>query len=376
MLVQLLTRSQGASSTDFYRFIHTFYKPRSTPLVDPQVASQPTQGEAQGRLGSAFYEKVWQWVTNHADIRIRHDGQDLQCSLADFERAEHPDSVPQSANTIISQTTAASLGKVQPAQPILACVTALRARLSGEQAAKERPEAVLQHVPELPPAAQDGDARQPLLGQQSFKQRRPRSTPTNLEIEVPLFDEPTSKTAAPRLYASQNRIWQALTGHSMDLKKVPTMEFALLSLIAAAGVDGITQPELTHTSGQDKRSVPHRTDELGRKGYIVKTFIQAGKMRTSLCVLKKFATDNSLVSSAAVEDVFQEGRFVASGFAHLLYNKLKDAGVVPTRDIRPRLVSTSGSLLDHVLIHDRACPFVHGTSVPYRAVSFASTRLV
>jgi hypothetical protein len=117
------------------------------------------------------------------------------------------------------------------------------------------------------------------------------------------------------------------------------MEFTLLSIIAAHGVNGITQPELTRLSNQDKRSVPHRTNELARKGYIVKQSVQAGKTRTSLCVHTKFVSQNHFLSSGAVEDVFQEGTFVLAGFVQLLYNKLKDAGVVPTREIRKRLVS-------------------------------------
>lgn len=158
---------------------------------------------------------------------------------------------------------------------------------------------------------------------------------------TPIFDDPESTPTAPRLFASQNQVWHALTGHEQDLKRVPSMEFALLSLIAARGVDGITQPELTLLSRQDKRSVPHRTDELTRKGYIKKTPIQTGKIRTSLCVHNKFFSHDHFSTSSAVEDVFQEGAFVLSGFVHLLYRQLKDSGIVPTREIRARLVCRS-----------------------------------
>lgn len=119
------------------------------------------------------------------------------------------------------------------------------------------------------------------------------------------------------------------------------MEFVLLSLIAARGAEGITQPDLTALSGQDKRSVPHRTDELARKGYIAKNPVHAGKTRTSLCVHKKFVTNDHFTQSNTVQDVFQPQRFVLPGFAKLLWDKLKDAGVVPTRDIRKRLVSVN-----------------------------------
>lgn len=170
-------------------------------------------------------------------------------------------------------------------------------------------------------------------------QRPARKLPIDTEVLGNVFDELPSTTTAPRLYASQNRVWQALTGHSIDLKRVPSMEFVLLSIIAAHGSNGITQPELTRLSNQDKRSVPHRTDELARKGYIIKESVQSGRIRTSLCIHTKFMSQTHFVSSGAMEDVFQEGTFVLSGFVQLLYNKLKDAGVVPTREIRTRLVS-------------------------------------
>jgi transcription factor C subunit 3 len=205
----------------------------------------------------------------------------------------------------------------------------------------------------------------------------PRKIPSNTGGNEAIFDEPTSSAAGPRLYASQNRIWQALTGHSIDLKKVPSMEFILLSLIASRGVNGITQPDLTVMSGQDKRSVPHRTDELSRKGYIQKMPVQAGKMRTSLCVHKKFVTKDHFLSSGKVEDVFQHKKFVLSGFIRLLHDKLKDSGVVLSRDIRKKLASYPIPFLHNgILIFDRTCQCRHGTNVQYRVLSSGSTRPV
>lgn len=164
--------------------------------------------------------------------------------------------------------------------------------------------------------------------------------PDALYTTTAVFDEPNSSTTAPRLYTSQGRVWQALTGHGIDLKKVPSMEFVLLSLIAARGATGITQPELIALSGQDKRSVPHRTDELARKNYISKYPVQSNKMRTSLCIHTKFVSQNAFIESSAVEDVYQEdGTFVVRSFPHLLYNKVGEGGIVPTRSIREKLVS-------------------------------------
>jgi hypothetical protein len=323
----MLTFIEGAGSADFHRFIHKFYEDSTSDANNGLRHSLP-----RGGLGRTFYEKLWKWVTTHSDIRIIHNGQVYHYSLTEFETAEQPEATrPVVAATNSGSLDPASLaiGIAQPAESLLALRVALRQRLSAEG----------QNIKVTSPVS-GNDVEERTFGARNVTvPRQPRKMPNVGEINGAVFDDPTSTTHAPRLYASQNRIWQALTGHSIDLKKVPTMEFALLSIIAANGANGITQPDLTHFSGQDKRSVPHRTDELARKGYIVKNPVQAGKARTSLCVHTKFVSDNHFTSSGAVQDVFQEGTFVASGFMQLLYNKLKDAGVVPTREIRKRLVS-------------------------------------
>lgn len=171
------------------------------------------------------------------------------------------------------------------------------------------------------------------------KLREPRKIPKGDVVIEPIFDEPPSSVTGPRLFASQNRVWQAITGHSIDLKKVPTMEFVLLCLIATRGPSGISQPELVKITGQDKRSVPHRTDELARKGYIEKKPYQDGKLRTSLCVHKRFVNDGHFLKDPqGVDDVFGVRSFVLPGFVHLLYRLLKDVGAVPMQDLRTRMV--------------------------------------
>ncbi|KAF2025202.1 hypothetical protein EK21DRAFT_77007 [Setomelanomma holmii] len=314
-----LCGNQGAGSKDFQRFIHAFYQ-------NDNVANSGSRLRPRlplGGLDRTFYEKLWTWVATHSDIRIIHSGQTCQYSLSDFEAAEPRVAGVSSSGSIVPANIISSLQAPRTIQPhgnLLGLCEPLRQRLLTE-GPRSRHSSELAH-PAMPATS---------------SQRHTRQQVEDVEMHAAVFDEPASTITAPRLYASQNRIWQALTGHSMDLKKVPSMEFALLSLIAASGAKGITQPELTQFSGQDKRSVPHRTDELARKGYIVKNPVQAGKARTSICVHSKFVNQNHFTASGAVEDVFQEGKFVASGFIPLLYSKLKDAGVVPTREIRKRL---------------------------------------
>ncbi|KGO40520.1 B-block binding subunit of TFIIIC [Penicillium expansum] len=91
-----------------------------------------------------------------------------------------------------------------------------------------------------------------------------------------------------RIYVSDERAWVAITGHPPDESKVLPLEFALLSVIASRKSKGIVQPDLVKLSGQDKRSVPKRTDALQKKGYIDKRPVQTKTARTSLCTLQRF----------------------------------------------------------------------------------------
>ena len=263
-------------------------------------------------------------MCEHPDIRIFYQNEIQHYSLSEFEAAELHETGTTGDATANDSAQAADPrinGISQPSVALSTLKGALRERLLEEGQSAEYPATFTRQAPALEPQRQ-----------------LPRAVSENLYVATAIFDKPEPTVTAPRLYASQNRIWQALTGHGIDLKRVPSMEFVLLSLIAARGSDGIAQPDLTMLSGQDKRSVPHRTDELARKGYISKNPVQAGKIRTSLCVHSKFISQDHFLSSGAVEDVYKEGTFVLSSFVNLLYNKLSDAGIVPTRDIRTRLV--------------------------------------
>ncbi|KAF2825573.1 hypothetical protein CC86DRAFT_324045 [Ophiobolus disseminans] len=324
-----LCGTEGAGSADFRRFIHNFYQAKYASEDDRNQRS----AFSQDALGLVFYEKTWNWVVTNPDIRILHNNEVQHYSLVEFETAEqHEGNLSRvvSASTSSQQSSSSRPVKVSPADSLIALSGELRKRLSTKKSDSTRANGSSQSSVSSPTVGY-GDAVQHVA------RRFPRKAIEQSSEDGAIFDDPSTTVAAPRLYASQGRIWQALTGHCMDLKKVPTMEFALLSLIAANGPTGITQPELTQFSGQDKRSVPHRTDELARKGYIVKKPVQAGKARTSLCIHSKFISNDHFTTSGAMEDVFQEGQFVASSFALLLYNAFKDAGVVLTRDIRKRL---------------------------------------
>ncbi|RAR07213.1 tfiiic transcription initiation factor complex subunits protein [Stemphylium lycopersici] len=314
---------QGASSADFRRFIKKFYG-KSHDDTENEVGNQGGISLPADVLGRSFYERTWQWLTSHPDIRIVYQKEVRDYTLSEFEAAElHETGTTGDVHAAgpDQQMGTSSTGPVQPSKTLTALGEALRQRIREEKGLlKEPTDLSNQAMAPLP-------ARRP-----------PRNLPEALHTTTAVFDEPSSSMTAPRLYTSQGRVWQALTGHGIDLKKVPSMEFVLLSLIAARGAAGITQPELIGLSGQDKRSVPHRTDELARKNYISKYPVQSNKMRTSLCIHTKFVSQNAFIESSAVEDVYQEdGTFVVRSFAQLLYNKLGEGGIVPTRTIREKL---------------------------------------
>ncbi|CAN8095946.1 unnamed protein product [Discula destructiva] len=95
----------------------------------------------------------------------------------------------------------------------------------------------------------------------------------------------------PRLFVSEETVWKTLTGHGIDFKRVPLMEWRLIVCIGSTKEAGIAQPDLVRATGQDKRSVPKRTDFLDIKGYIVKRTHMFRGMKTSKLWLTQFAPE-------------------------------------------------------------------------------------
>ena len=118
-----------------------------------------------------------------------------------------------------------------------------------------------------------------------------RAITTNVAVSNSIVSSTRIYPKAPlRIFTSKERMWYAASGHAPDLEKIPDMEFICLSIIAAHRDKGIMQPDLVRITGQDKRSVPGRTQSLHDKGYIVKSPIRFGPLKTSLLVLKRFAS--------------------------------------------------------------------------------------
>ena len=166
---------------------------------------------------------------------------------------------------------------------------------------------------------------------------------------------PSKATGALRLYTSEDRIWHALTGHGVDLSKIPQLEFACLCIIAAHGPRGIMQPGLVKISGQDKRSVPRRTQRLCDNGYIVKRPIQADGSRTSICILKRFVPESNFheiglkssdsttepvdqSSQALLEQCFHDGRADLYALSRIIFDILNEKTLIAREDLKARLV--------------------------------------
>ncbi|KAK2598979.1 hypothetical protein QQS21_005584 [Conoideocrella luteorostrata] len=95
--------------------------------------------------------------------------------------------------------------------------------------------------------------------------------------------------SAARVYTSEDTMWEVITGHSANYKRVPRSEWLLLLGIASTKSQGILQGDLGRLVDQDKRSVPKRTDSLVKKGYIVKRTTLVRGTKTSKLWLKSFA---------------------------------------------------------------------------------------
>ncbi|KAL7928584.1 hypothetical protein V8C35DRAFT_317679 [Trichoderma chlorosporum] len=104
-----------------------------------------------------------------------------------------------------------------------------------------------------------------------------------------------------RIHASQEIMWEAITGHAIDYKRVPRSEWLLLLGIASTKDQGILQGDLGRLVDQDKRSVPKRTDALVKKGYITKRTTLVRGTKTSKMWLKLFAPPLPKDRSAVAE---------------------------------------------------------------------------
>ncbi|KAL8816450.1 MAG: hypothetical protein Q9223_004545 [Gallowayella weberi] len=226
-----LCGDHGAGTPDFVNYVKTYYSAAERTAG----ASQSTV--IQGALVERkVLEKVWGWLCQHPEIQIGGNGKETRLSLSEVEL--------RNANTAQHRTSH------DKASPTL-------------------------HVSKTPSPSKSS-ARQ--------QRRSPANASSAVQDDTLLGRSPTEI----RIYASIERRWQAIAGHAFDPVKIPQLDFACLSIIAAHREQGIMQPELIRASGQDKRSVPQRTQRLVEGGYITKVPVLVNKVHTSKLRLKRY----------------------------------------------------------------------------------------
>lgn len=154
-----------------------------------------------------------------------------------------------------------------------------------------------------------------------------------------------------RIYASIERRWQAIASHAPDPIKIPRLDFACLSIIAAQREEGILQPNLVRISQQDKRSVPERTRRLHDAGYISKVPVLINKSHTSKLTLKRYVKetvqrDNSAgTADDVVGNILRPAKnstetsidFLA--LQHEIFDILRDVKLITFNELKDKLVS-------------------------------------
>lgn len=154
---------------------------------------------------------------------------------------------------------------------------------------------------------------------------------------------PLEPVQGRRLFATDESMWHAITGHGVDFTRVRRLEFSILSIIASYGPAGISQPALVKLSGQDKRSLPKRTDGLAAAGYIEKKPIMTSGMQTSWCTLQRFVVPPANAAPGAEDDpamVFTSNGIDKEKFLVLVMRLMKDAGTMTFAHLRHVLVSS------------------------------------
>ncbi|EXJ55209.1 hypothetical protein A1O7_08135 [Cladophialophora yegresii CBS 114405] len=222
---EIAAQFQGLTINELAKSISAFYADPAEELGSGS-ASDSTSTNRHVTVDRSLLSKVWLWLGRHPDISLGDNGCYNKSPLAQVE-SEFPGYIDHSA-----------IGSEPPDE--------------GEPTPRDsrHVSAAIEEQPKI---------------------RRPRVT------------------EGPRIRLKEERLYQAICGHPPDPRRVAPLEFELLKYITATRSDGILQGELIRSSGQDKRSVPKRTDALHSKGYIIKEAVFLRGNRTSRLTLKKFA---------------------------------------------------------------------------------------
>lgn len=172
------------------------------------------------------------------------------------------------------------------------------------------------------------------------------------KLALPEAEALSSSEANVRLLANEDRMWHAVAGHGPDLQRIPRFEFICLSVITSRREKGILQADLMKSTGQDKRSVPGRTQNLCKHGYIEKKPVLFNGGRTSWLYAKKYAPKPASLNTTASEakKALHPGPEHPEG-AVIDYRAVFDGIFDILRDAKSRLI-TNGDLIEKLV----CCP--------------------
>lgn len=314
----------GALPSRILSAIDSFY------VLDSQLGHNGAYGDSvinksepkkNARIDRAFQERIWQWLVRHPECRLGLAKKGELMTLSEVEKFNYDFLRRKDAETENDPLT-----------------------IDSQQNSSHN---ILPHQAEV--ANSSSSAR--LSASDIANVRRRKEIPSKLT---------SSEEQELRLYTTEDRMWHTLTGHGPDISKVPPHDFTCLAIIAAHGANGIIQPNLVKISGQDKRSVPARTQRLCDNGYIIKRPTQAEGSRTSLCILKRFAVESrpqepalglkwagpSLgwvdpTAALTLHPCFRSGETDLSALSGAIFDILREIKIIAREDLKGRLVSLS-----------------------------------
>ncbi|MCJ1247769.1 hypothetical protein MMC30_004984 [Trapelia coarctata] len=258
LVEQIALRGEiGALPADILRFLDRYHAKdhRQQAHGLPSTGPSNFNNGLEPKIDRRYQEQVWKWLTKHPEIHVGRNGEGDRMSLTEVEaHNERAQEARKQIEEFQAPTTAGD--------SVESCL----------------------------PTNLDGGGNGAILD---------NSDGTPLPVTPPVPDHPQSvgppspKPTVLHVFTSTESMWYAATGHGPDFERVPSKEFVCLSVIASRGAKGILQPDLVRITGQDKRSVPMRTQNLHDKGYIVKKAVITAGSRTSLCTLRRFTLQHS-----------------------------------------------------------------------------------
>ena len=294
--------------SDFINYVKIYYVDACKPSQDVTAKPDaPNPTRTSPNIDRPFLEHVWKWLIKHPEIRVGDHVGHKQLSLSEVEARNAAIAQSKSLDSA-APASGHGEGDVTPqgseAVASTQDVVSTQGQVATDMATSPRRKAT-KHSVQPKKAAGNSEAQGHLKTSQENQVGLANKSKTKAaRAEKPGTraspnNAPTNSTSQPviRLYTSQNRMWYAITGHSPDESRVKSFDFVCLSVIAASGPKGILQHNLISITGQDKRSLPNRTDRLRDGGYIVKepettwTGDPRRRLHTSRCILTRYVKD-------------------------------------------------------------------------------------